>query len=105
MLPASWCSSEEPQTMNESTNSTRRRALEWLAAATLTPTVRRAAGAQEASGKKHTILVFTKSSGFEHDTVKRKGDAPALCERILTELGKRHNFKRRFLFLHYRRFD
>ena len=44
-----------------------------------------AAAAQESKRKK--ILFFTKSSGFEHDVVKRKQDAPAFAERVLTEFA------------------
>ncbi len=39
------------------------------------------------SGKaKHRVLFFTKSSGFEHDVVKRNGDAPSLSEAILMRI-------------------
>jgi type 1 glutamine amidotransferase len=70
--------------MKHSSTVTRRRSLEWLAAAALVPTV--------PGAKRPNILVFTKSSGYEHDIVKRQSDAPALSERIITELGRKHNF-------------
>ena len=34
------------------------------------------------------ILFFTKSSGFEHDPVKRNGGAPSLAELMLSAIGK-----------------
>lgn len=47
-----------------------------------------------AAGKKmQKVLYFSRSAGFEHDAVKRKGDQPSISERILTELGKRHGFE------------
>jgi len=39
------------------------------------------------------VLFFTKSSGFPHSVVTRKGDAPALAERVLAEIGKEHGFE------------
>lgn len=48
--------------------------------------------ASAAEGKKQKILYFTRSAGFEHDAVKRKGDALSISERILTELGQKNNF-------------
>ena len=39
------------------------------------------------------VLFFTKSSGFPHSVVNRKGDSPALAERVLTEIGKDHGFE------------
>jgi uncharacterized protein len=38
------------------------------------------------------ILFFSKSSGFEHDTIKVKGLQPSAAEIILTQLGKSNNF-------------
>lgn len=38
------------------------------------------------------LLVFTRSQGFEHSVVKRKGDELSLVERIVTGLGKKHGF-------------
>lgn len=45
-----------------------------------------------ASGKK-SVLVFTKSSGFEHTVVKATGDQPSIVEHAVTVLGERHGFK------------
>ena len=42
--------------------------------------------------KKRSVLFFSKSSGFEHDPVKRQGRRPSLAEKILTEIGKRRGF-------------
>ncbi|MBI4606614.1 MAG: ThuA domain-containing protein [Planctomycetes bacterium] len=42
---------------------------------------------------KRKVLLFTKSSGYEHDVVKRKGDEPSLVERVLVDLGKKHGFE------------
>ena len=38
------------------------------------------------------ILYFTRSAGFEHGPVKRKGNELAYSEQCLTELGKRAGF-------------
>lgn len=38
------------------------------------------------------VLYFTKSSGYEHSVVRRgEGDAPSYSERVLTELGAKHD--------------
>jgi type 1 glutamine amidotransferase len=39
-----------------------------------------------------SVLVFTKSSGFEHDVVKRVGGKPSLVDDTVNELGNRHGF-------------
>jgi type 1 glutamine amidotransferase len=39
-----------------------------------------------------SVLVFTKSSGFEHDVVKTPGGKPSIVEQAVAELGKRHGF-------------
>jgi uncharacterized protein len=44
-----------------------------------------------AAGKK-SVLVFTKSSGFEHDVVKNAGGKPSILEDAVTTLGKKHGF-------------
>jgi type 1 glutamine amidotransferase len=38
------------------------------------------------------VLFFTKSSGYEHDSIKRKGNELGPAERVLTELGTAHGF-------------
>jgi len=44
-----------------------------------------------AAGKK-SVLVFTKSSGFEHDVVKTTGGKPSIVEQAVSSLGKEHGF-------------
>ncbi len=49
--------------------------------------------AQGKAGPTKKVLFFTKSSDFQHSVIARKGDSPALAERILTEIGKDHGFE------------
>lgn len=44
-----------------------------------------------AAGKK-SILVFTKSSGFEHDVVKLKDGKPSIVDTAVKALGEKHGF-------------
>src|SRR6266550_7856525 len=64
---------------------------EFLRAATLT-----GAGLTLSSrligAKSKAVLVFTKSSGFEHDVVKRVDGKPSIVENAVTALGKKHGF-------------
>jgi type 1 glutamine amidotransferase len=46
-----------------------------------------------ADGNKKRILMFTRSQGFQHDCVRRKGGKLSLAETIVTELGAKHNFE------------
>ena len=46
-----------------------------------------------ADKKKQKVLYFSRSAGFEHEAVKRKGNQPSISERILNELGKKHGFE------------
>jgi uncharacterized protein len=39
-----------------------------------------------------SVLVFTKSSGFEHAVVKRVGGKPSLVDDTVNELGNQHGF-------------
>jgi uncharacterized protein len=48
--------------------------------------------ANAAENKKQKILYFTKSAGFEHSVVKRKGGELSHSEKILTELGEKNGF-------------
>ena len=41
---------------------------------------------------KKKILFFTKSSGFEHSAIKKKGEEPSHAEKILAELAKKNNW-------------
>jgi type 1 glutamine amidotransferase len=43
-----------------------------------------------ASGK--SVLVFTKSSGWEHDVVKRVDGKPSIVDDTVTALGEKHGF-------------
>src|SRR5437879_1886890 len=36
------------------------------------------------------VLFFTKSSGFQHSCITRKGDQLSVAEKILTDAGKQH---------------
>jgi uncharacterized protein len=45
-----------------------------------------------AAGKRSSILIFTKSSGFEHDVVKTTGGKPSMVEQAVAALGKEHSF-------------
>lgn len=39
------------------------------------------------------VLMFTKSSGFEHDMIKRKGGQLSLAEQIVTDLGRKRGIE------------
>ncbi|HZV06728.1 MAG TPA: ThuA domain-containing protein [Gemmataceae bacterium] len=41
--------------------------------------------------KRGRLLMYTRSVGFQHSVVARKGGELALAERIVTELGKKNN--------------
>src|SRR5207302_5907928 len=41
---------------------------------------------------KRSVLVFTKSSGWEHDVVKRVDGKPSIVEQAVTSLGTKHGF-------------
>jgi uncharacterized protein len=82
--------SEETQVMSSDLN--RRNWLlaagaAWLGAGSINGLLAQPKGA----GKK--VLFFTKSSGFQHSVIARKGDKLGLAERILTEIGKDHGFE------------
>ena len=47
--------------------------------------------ARAAEGKRR-VLMYTKSVGFEHSVVKRKGNQLSLAEKIVTDLGAKHDF-------------
>jgi uncharacterized protein len=49
--------------------------------------------AAPADKKPQKLLFFTKSAGFQHSVVTRKGDAPAHAERVLVDLGKKHGIE------------
>ena len=43
--------------------------------------------------KKQKVLYFTRSAGFVHSVVNRKGDELAYSEKILVDLGQKHGFE------------
>ena len=43
-----------------------------------------------AEGKKEKILYFTRSAGYEHGAVKRKGDELSFSEKVMVQQGKEH---------------
>jgi type 1 glutamine amidotransferase len=44
-------------------------------------------------GPTKRVLFFTKSSGFQHSVITRKGEQASHAERILTDLGKERGFE------------
>ena len=42
--------------------------------------------------EKKSVLVFTKSSGFEHQVVKTSDGKPSIVEQAITSLGAKHGF-------------
>ena len=46
-----------------------------------------------ADAPKKKILMFTRSQGFQHDVVHRKGGKLSLAEQIVTDLGAKHGFE------------
>jgi len=70
----------------------RRQMLRTAGAGLLVPAaLSRAAGA--AQGQPKRVLYFTKSAGFQHSVVARRGEELAHSERILVDLGKSHGFE------------
>jgi uncharacterized protein len=45
-----------------------------------------------AIGQTKSLLVFTKSSGFEHDVVKNTDGKPSIVENALQTIGKKHGY-------------
>jgi type 1 glutamine amidotransferase len=79
--------------MNKTSAITRRRALKLFGATSLPLALLRYGRAADKIEKERRILFFTKSSGFEHDPVKRSGAAPSLSELTLSTIGKKHGFE------------
>ncbi len=65
------------------------------AAVTLSPFLSGFSYADDATGPKKKILFFTRSQGFQHSVIDRKGnmDKLAYAEEILTDLGAKHGFE------------
>ena len=78
--------------MNEVGRMSRRRALGIIGGAAVAGALSPFAANRAAEGRKRKVLFFTKSSGFEHDVVKRRGGELGLAERTLIEVGKKHAF-------------
>ncbi len=70
----------------------RRQLLISAGAALLGPAALRAL-AQEKGGPTKKVLFFTKSSGFQHPVIARKGNALSTAEGILTAIGIDHGFE------------
>jgi hypothetical protein len=80
--------------MNGINTITRRRALQLLAGATfMTTALPYRLAAEDDNKRNRKILFFTKSSGFEHDLVKRTGGGPSLSETALTNIGRTRGFE------------
>ncbi len=47
--------------------------------------------AKAAEGKKHRVLYFTRSAGYEHSPVKPLDGGPSYSDKVLTRLGKENN--------------
>jgi type 1 glutamine amidotransferase len=45
------------------------------------------------AAEKKSVLVFTKSSGFEHSVIKVANGNPSIAEGVVRELGKKHGFE------------
>jgi len=45
------------------------------------------------AAEKKSVLVFTKSSGFEHTVVKVVDGKPSIVENVARDLGKKHGFE------------
>jgi len=69
-------------------NFTRR---EFVHTATVAGTALSLPLSMRAAGKK-SVLVFTKSSGFEHDVVKTNDGKPSIVEQAVASIGNKHGF-------------
>src|SRR5260221_9863025 len=72
----------------------RRDFLRTLTTAALTATTAGLALSHRSSAaQKKSLLVFTKSSGFEHEVVKRKDGKLSIAETVITDLGEKNGFE------------
>jgi type 1 glutamine amidotransferase len=53
----------------------------------------RAYASARAKADPKKVLFFTKSSGFQHSVITRKGDSLSMAEKILTSIGKDNGFE------------
>src|SRR4051812_1293310 len=51
------------------------------------------AWAADTAAPRRKILMFTKSSGYEHSAIKRKDGKLGFAEQLLTDLGAQHGFE------------
>ena len=51
------------------------------------------AGQSTAAPKTKKVLFFSKSSGFEHSTIKEANGQPSFTEKVLMELGPKNNIE------------
>jgi type 1 glutamine amidotransferase len=65
---------------------------ELLRMGTIATAALRLPAALSAAGRK-SLLVFTKSSGFEHEVVKRVDGRPSIVENAVTSLGNHYGFE------------
>lgn len=49
--------------------------------------------ADDDPSKRKRLLMYTRSVGFQHSVITRKGGKLSLAERLVTELGKKHNIE------------
>jgi type 1 glutamine amidotransferase len=68
---------------------------QWLHQSTLAALVFSAGRLLPAAdtGKRQRLLMYTRSVGFQHSVVARKGNELSLAERIVSELGKNNNIE------------
>ena len=71
----------------------RRRALHRLAAVGAGVLLDPALNALAKTSPKRRVLFFTKSSGYQHSSIKRNNGELSHAEKVLTELGTRHGFE------------
>lgn len=72
--------------------SDRREFLRTLTTAALATTAGLTLSRHSRAAERKSVLVFTKSSGFEHDVVKRKDGKLSIAEATVTDLGAKHGF-------------
>jgi type 1 glutamine amidotransferase len=71
----------------------RRQSMLAAGAAVLAPGLFKRSGASPAQGATKKVLYFTKSSGFQHSVIDRKGGDLAFSEKILMDIGKPRGYE------------
>lgn len=74
-------------------NMNRREMILRTATATLGIALSGCAAHSAASSGPKKVLFFSKSSGYEHSVIKRKGDELSFAEKILADLGPKHGIQ------------